>query len=416
MENHEKMKVLWVTNTLFPEVCEYLKIDTPVIGGWMYSSALELIKHNPTIELGVISLGEVSHDIDIEVEKIRYFVINANKLKKNSSFYQIAQDFKPDIIHIHGTEYGNGIYYLTSKWKNKVILSIQGLVHIYCQYYLGGLKLSDVIRNITFRDIIRGDNLLTQQKNMQHRAAVEVKMLKDANHVIGRTYWDKAHVWKINANCNYHFCNETLRNNFYESKWDSKNINLYSIFLSQSHYPIKGLHKMLLALPLILNEFPETKVYIAGSDLLSKNKIRRNGYASFIVKLLSKYNLMDKIIFTGELNSQEMAERYLKSHVFVCPSIIENSPNSVGEAQILGVPCISADVGGVKDMISHEKTGILYRFEEYAMLAKHVCDLFADNTKAQFLSDNGYKAALLRHDRAKNAKLLTDIYNKVNLL
>ena len=54
------------------------------------------------------------------------------------------------------------------------------------------------------------------------------------------------------------------------------------------------------------------------------------------------------------------------------PSSIENSPNSLGEAQLLGVPCIASDVGGVTDMIPNKECGIIYRFEEVELLAKHI--------------------------------------------
>ena len=45
-----------------------------------------------------------------------------------------------------------------------------------------------------------------------------------------------------------------------------------------------------------------------------------------------------------------MKEAYLKSHVFACPSALENSPNSLGEAMLLGLPCVAARTGGIPDM------------------------------------------------------------------
>lgn len=37
------MKVLWVSNIIFPEVCNELHMTPPVVGGWMYASALALL-------------------------------------------------------------------------------------------------------------------------------------------------------------------------------------------------------------------------------------------------------------------------------------------------------------------------------------------------------------------------------------
>ena len=56
------------------------------------------------------------------------------------------------------------------------------------------------------------------------------------------------------------------------------------------------------------------------------------------------------------------------------------SPNSVGEAQLIGTPCIASYTGGIMDMITDNETGFLYRYEEIALLAQRVCELF-ENSK-----------------------------------
>lgn len=64
-----------------------------------------------------------------------------------------------------------------------------------------------------------------------------------------------------------------------------------------------------------------------------------------------------------------MKQEYLNANVFICPSSLENSPNSLGEAQILGTPCLASYVGGIPDMMFGNE-GYLYRFEEIEMLAE----------------------------------------------
>ena len=56
-----------------------------------------------------------------------------------------------------------------------------------------------------------------------------------------------------------------------------------------------------------------------------------------------------------------MCDRYLKSNLFVCCSAIENSPNSLGEAQLLGMPYVASFVGGVPE-IAGMNADVLYRF------------------------------------------------------
>jgi glycosyltransferase involved in cell wall biosynthesis len=120
------------------------------------------------------------------------------------------------------------------------------------------------------------------------------------------------------------------------------------------------------------------------------------------------------VVFTGLLSEIEMCNRYLASHIFVCPSSIENSSNSIGEAQLLGVPCIASYVGGIADMVVDNETGLLYRFEEVEMLAAAVCHIFANDSLALKLSKQSRKIAAFRHDKLINSKKLNNIYQSIS--
>src|SRR5690606_3430119 len=114
--------------------------------------------------------------------------------------------------------------------------------------------------------------------------------------------------------------------------------------------------------------------------------------------LSKKEKVFNQIQFLGMLSEEQMIVEYQKAHVFICPSSIENSPNSIGEAQIIGTPVISSYVGGVPDMVEHGLTGLLYRFEEVEMLAMHIKSIFENDEKALQLSKYGIAAAEKRHN------------------
>lgn len=62
--------------------------------------------------------------------------------------------------------------------------------------------------------------------------------------------------------------NETLRPEFYEGRWDLNGVEPHSIFISQGDYPLKGFHFVLQAMPKILKEYPDAKLYVAGKSII----------------------------------------------------------------------------------------------------------------------------------------------------
>ena len=168
-----------------------------------------------------------------------------------------------------------------------------------------------------------------------------------------------------------------------------------------------------MALPIIHNHFPQAKIYVSGIDVTrSKDKygfLKRDGYGAYLKRLINKYQLGDSVVFLGALDAEGMKNQYLKANVFVCPSSIENSPNSLGEAQILGTPCVASYVGGVMDMMAGDERN-MYRFEEIEMLAYKICEVFSngDSLKADIR-----EKAQERHSPEANSRQLLYIYNCV---
>ncbi len=370
----------------------------------------------------LLNVATVSHLVKeltrIDCEKIRYYIIPYGKgnLRENSEYQkfwiQIKEELSPDVVHIHGTEFSHGHAYLKACGFDDVVISLQGLKSEICEHYLAGLTKGEVLRNFTLRDMLRG-SILKEQSRFRTSAEYEREMISMSAHVIGRTSWDKTVSTAINPRVHYHFCNETLRDTFYDGAvWDYSKCARHTIFLSQAGYPIKGLHQVLRAMPGILKEFPDARIRVAGADITKCDTfhdfIRLSGYGKYIKRLVRKLNLEGKVIFTGNLNAEQMKREYLLSNVFVCPSSIENSPNSLAEAQILGVPCVASRVGGVADMMKENEDN-LYDFEDVDALAGKVCKIFNDG-EAQL---SMVKVASERHDRTTNSRRLLDIYNSI---
>ncbi|WP_298488384.1 glycosyltransferase family 4 protein [uncultured Maribacter sp.] len=418
------MKVLWITNSILPELAKALKIKHAPFEGWLIFLSNQLAING--IDLTIATTKKNVEPFFFKGKNIKYYLLNSKKKKGvydkslEPQWKDIINQVKPDIIHLQGSENSHALALINTHPNEKYLLSIQGLISVYARYYKAGLSNKDILKNLTLRFLLRGDSIFSEQKEFYKRGElIEKKYFRKINNFLGRTAWDKAHTKYLNRNSNYFHCGEILRPSFYtEEAWSFNNCEEYSIFLSQGNYPLKGFHQVLKAVALIKNDFPKIKIYFAGRDTLLLNKtfkkrIRQKNYSKYLSKLIKDLQLSDNVKYLGMLNESEMISAYKKANVFICPSSIENSPNSLAEAQILGVPCISSNVGGVSDMIEDKETGLLYRFEEFEELAEHISYIFTNSSKALSIAKKGREAALKRHDKTTITNDLLKIYKSI---
>lgn len=90
-------------------------------------------------------------------------------------------------------------------------------------------------------------------------------------------------------------------------------------------------------------------------------------------------------------------EILLRADVYVHPSYIDNSPNSLCKAQILGVPVISCNVGGISSLIEQKKWDFFPTNTPFE-LAYWIKELFYNETFSKIISRNGYEVAKRRYD------------------
>lgn len=413
------MNILWITNIVFPEAIAKLTgvNELKATGGWLLGSA-KMLEQEDGINLSVAAVSPLVKKLEVvQGEKTTYYILPYGKgnQRYNKDYEPLWKEVKamaqPDVVHLHGTEYTHGLAYINACGSDNVVVSIQGMKSAYYYYYYGLTKW-DVFSHLTLRDFIKG-SIIKGYNDFKKQGEFEKEIIRKVKHIIGRTSWDRANTWAINPDAQYHFCNETLRPEFYDgSQWSYNSCRKHTIFLSQAGYPIKGLHQVLRAMPMVLRHYPDTQIRVAGSDITQSKGIRGllhfTGYGNIIKSLIKKYHLEDYITFTGSLNAEEMKQEYLNCNVFICPSTIENSPNSLGEAQILGTPILASYVGGIPDMMKGDEEH-LYRFEEVNMLAEKICRLFDDKDNQEDMIE----VAKLRHNQDINARKLVEIYNEI---
>lgn len=441
------MRVLWICNIMPPSLAIRFGQKINNKEGWIAGLMGAVLAYNAAaldevIQLGVaFPIGKekaflkttliVTEDYDIPFYGFREDTLAAEHYDKaiETDMTELMEDFKPDIIHCFGTEYPHTLAAVKCFGKpERTLIGIQGLCRVYAGCYMANLP-KKVQSGVTFRDIVRKDTLLLQQQKFEGRGQWELAAVQGAGHITGRTHWDRYWTAKWNPKAQYHAMNETLREEFYSGGWSLEQCQRHRLFLSQGDYPIKGLHYMLLAMPEILARYPDTEVYVAGNSLLRGKgigaRLKISRYGAYLEQLIKTYHLEKKVHFLGQLEAEEMKNQYLKSHAFVCPSSIENSPNSLGEAMILGVPVITADVGGIKTMLTEEEGFIFEGFRQEKAedeeelfklsrrLADTVCRAFSEEADMLKRAERARVHALQTHDGMVNGKRLLEIYKEM---
>ena len=248
------------------------------------------------------------------------------------------------------------------------------------------------------------------------RYKYEKLIIENVSNVIGRTTWDKSQVLAINPKLNYYQGEENLRNVFYKDKWDINKVNRHTLFFSQAQSIIKGFYIFLEALKILKVKYPDVLVHVAGNDIIDNSfvsKLKRQSYAKYLIKLIEKYDLKDNIKFTGYLNAEEYKNYLLKTHVYVQASSIENSSNSLGEAMILGMPCVASNVGGTSTMLKDGEEGFLYQYTEPELLAYYIEEFFESDSLCKEMGDKARNHASKRHDWENNANTTLNIYKDI---
>lgn len=439
------MKVLWLCNVMMPMIAEQLNTEASNKEGWLSGLASVILEkgHESGIELAVafpapktlLTGGQETcmHTISVRGRELRCFGFLENVTRPElydsgleERLRWIINFQQPDLVHCFGTEYPHTLAMCrVFPQKKKLLISIQGLCSECADSYFADMP-EKVIRSVTLRDYLKRDSIREQQQKFVMRGRMEIEAVKLAGNIAGRTEWDRSHIKKWNQEAVYYNMNETLRECFYGAQWHGEDCIPHSVFLSQGDYPIKGLHYMLEAMPEIIKHFPDAKVYVAGNSVIDyrtlKQKLKISGYGKYLRKLIKENGLQDRIVILGKLSEEQMKERYLKSHLFVCCSSIENSPNSLGEAMLLGMPCVSADVGGIPGIFTGGEDGILYQgFRKglnndsnmeavSARLAKSVIEIWKNQENLVEYCRNARIHAEKNHNREKNYAKMTEIY------
>lgn len=415
------MKVAWLIGSFFSEeIISQLSVNQKSSGGWVYTQIMSFANREEIEEIHVISVNDrylqdgyfsfgKIHAYLIKDKPIRFFA-NKNTFQKIDRY---LLDNRIDILDVQGTETTISSYPVNSTVKHEfpVISTIHGLAFQCYKFYSTGLPFGFLVWGRSLSDWLTFHGVLEGKLLMKRRAQIESKTLKGIKYVRGRTNWDKMSVRSVNEKVKYFHTELIMREPFYQGGWDIESAIGNKIFVPQMRIPYKGMFVLLKAIKIVKQEFPDIKVFVPGDCL--RQGIKSNGYEHYIWRMINDYGLRESIVFTGNLNAEEMVKELRSARVFVLPSIIENSPNSLTEAQMIGTPTVSSLVGGVSDYVVNGETGLLYNSQDHIMCAECIIRLLSDNDLSNRISKHARVAAYKRHEPEQVTDTVIKCYQDV---
>lgn len=418
------LKILWITNTQCGAAKkEYGKGN--IGGGWLTSLEHEL-KQNNDIELHIAYLSSKYPNDSFVLEQVTYHPMYLSTSPKDKLYRVIGKQNKilsqkdsiilkqietiinivnPDVIHIHGSENCFGL--IQEKTNIPVVISIQGLINPYYIKYYSGIPKSLADRKESYLKQLKKETFYDNYKYFRFCAERESRILNKAQYIIGRTTWDKNITKLFNPHSTYFQGEELLREEFYKHTWKenvSPHIFTITTILSDSLY--KGYETLLLAAEQLSKSRFSFLWNVIGVTSNSPT-------IKIIEKALKRTSSQFNIQLLGKKQADEMMSYLLDSDVYCQVSHIENSPNSLCEAMLLGMPCIASNAGGTSSLLKDGDTGILIQDGDPFNLAGAI---LTSSTHLEELISYGKKArevALLRHNREKARLQYYNIYKTI---
>lgn len=415
------MRILWITATAGNYQSPHSCGGGYNGGGWISSMQNELAKCDD-IKLG-IAFCRNGEPAKVEQDGVVYYPIpHHTKSKKDKildlfklndatrdevlwpyyeeKFKKVIDDFKPDVIHIFGSELYQGLAARVTV-DIPTILHIQGLLSLYIyiylppsvskwQYYMSGKGLKGKYHNY-------------QYLAYWHRSVYREKaILKAVPHVIGRTDWDRQALAVLNPKAQYHYGGEILRDIFYEEK--KRKMPSKPVITSTISFPTyKGYDVILKVADILKNEM----------HLDFEWNVFGNVQPEFMEKHTDLKHENLNIHLRGVASADTIRDTLLGSTLYFHSSYVENSPNSVGEAQLVGIPVVASRVGGTDSMVEHGKTGFLYPVTDPYMAAYYIGRMIEDKKENVKIGRQAREVAQVRHDKGKIVEELLKTYQQI---
>lgn len=398
----EGIRVLWFSNRVFETVADDKS------GTWLTTLGPALVKTGK-ITLANISTSSVNEITKSDSGCISQWLIPEIKIGKKgiptnsiiTGIQQICDKFKPDVIHIWGTENYWGLLTARCYVKGNIVLSIQGILSSIAPVFYGGLSFVNRLKCIGIRELVYPkQSIFLYQKKIKNSIKREKEIIQGHKYIISQSNWVKFQVENLNNNVVSFHTERALRGDFFNcKKWTDihkKSRTAPVLFTTSLPVPYKGLHVLIKALAILRSRFPLIKLIVAGQ--FTEPGIKQSGYERWLHQLMVTNKVYDLVSFVGSLNAQMLSHHLGQSDVFINPSFVESYSLTVAEAMAVGTPATVSFAGAMPELLGNDDTALYFSPGDHVACAMQIDRLLNDFDFSRRASERMQKIAIIRNN------------------
>lgn len=421
------MRVLWICDS-----CS-LQDDENNLGLTARHEAVLAQYGKGRIDLGIAYSADGKYDSPIERKGITYYPVKASLgvdpdpemwTRAKEDLLRIVDMFQPDLIQCFGAEWPYGR--IAESVQVPVVIHMMGFLNIYHlsiamargeQFFhvadtQSGESIASKVRSglqdfIGAKILRRPKPLVPNVKEVQSITAERERGIMSVNrHFIGRTEWDKNIVRYYSPGAKYYHVAEAVKPGIYAAagRWSYHYNGKLRLITYSSGDDRKG-NEIILRTAKVLKE-------ITGLAFEWRVAGNREFFQYFETATGIRHEDMN-IELLGMIEEDRIIAELTEADFFIHPSIMDNSPHAICEAQLIGCPVLASNVGGVPQLVTDKVTGWLYPYHEPHTLAFLIANLCQSPDLLSHVSRMETETARKRHDPQRIAEDLLETYEKI---
>ncbi|MBF9236257.1 glycosyltransferase [Hymenobacter sp. BT683] len=384
------MKILWLAAYPSPHITR----EHPV--PWVVTLA-RLVSQHPTVELTILSWNwDLKHPVEefnhqgihfiyLRTPLSRFDILTLYQTRiRRTAAYLRRHCHRYDLIHLHGSELQ--FQAATAGLPVPVLLSVQGLVSECVKVLPGVFSWRRLLWNLA--------------------GYYERKYLPQVPNFSCRTHWDTAQVARMCPGSRIFHNWEAIREAFFSAAAQPRLAPTgrpMLLFMGGTQL-MKGYHETLVAFDLI-RQTTDMRLVVAGA-------VNPDELAEARRRFPLQHAQPADIEYRGFQTAAQLAQLCREAVCLVHPSYLDNSPNSVCEAQVAGLPVVATNVGGVSSLIEDGRTGLFADLNPRS-LADQVLRLHHNPALRAQLARQAMAVAHRRHNPETVLRRTVEIYEAI---